>query len=104
MKTYLTGTHVKHLLYQDASTSYPYFLAKIRKYLSGTLLSYNYYLVYCGGSVFFFVMYSCLLLSRLRLSRITACLEVKMWSLPKHKNLTTGKKILWKRGEISSFS
>ena len=26
---------------------------------------------------------------------------MKIWYLPKHKNLTTGKKILWKRGEIA---
>ena len=26
---------------------------------------------------------------------------MKIWSLPKHENLTTGKKILWKRGEIA---
>ena len=31
-------------------------------------------------------------LSRPRLSRITAYLEVEIWSLPKHENLTTGKK------------
>ena len=30
-----------------------------------------------------------------------AYLEVKIWSLPKHENLTTGKKIYWKRGEIA---
>ena len=45
--------------------------------------------------------YSRLSLSRLRLSRITASLEVKIWSLLKHENLTTGNKILWKRGEIA---
>ena len=45
--------------------------------------------------------YSQLSLSRIRLSRITAYLEVKIWSLFKHENLTTGNKILWKRGEIS---
>ena len=45
--------------------------------------------------------YSWLSLSWPRLSRITAYLEVKIWSLPKHENLTTGKKILWKRGEIA---
>ena len=32
---------------------------------------------------------------------ITAYLAVKIWSLPKHENLTTVKKILWKRGEIA---
>ena len=30
-----------------------------------------------------------------------AYLEVKSWSLPKHENLTTGTKILWKRGEMA---
>ena len=40
-------------------------------------------------------------LFRPRLSRITAYLEVKIWSLFKHENLTTGNKILWKRGEIA---
>ena len=30
-----------------------------------------------------------------------AYLKVKIWSLPEHENLTTGKKILWKRGEIA---
>ena len=40
-------------------------------------------------------------LSRHRLSRITAYLEMKIWSLFKHENLTTGNKILWKRGEIA---
>ena len=45
--------------------------------------------------------YSWLSLSRPRLSRITAYLEVKIWSLPKDENLTTGKQILWKRGEIA---
>ena len=29
--------------------------------------------------------------------------QIKNWSLPKHENLTTSNKILWKRGEISSF-
>ena len=46
-------------------------------------------------------MYSRLLLSRPRLSRITAYLEVKIWSMLKHENLTTGNNILWKRGEIT---
>ena len=38
--------------------------------------------------------------SRLRLSPITAYLEVKIWSQLKHENLTTGNKILWKRREL----
>ena len=45
--------------------------------------------------------YSWLSLSRSRLSRRTAYHEVKIWSLPKDENLTTGNKILWKRGEIA---
>ena len=45
--------------------------------------------------------YSRLSLSRLRLSRITAYLEVKIWSLFKHGNLTTDNKIWWKRGKIA---
>ena len=42
-----------------------------------------------------------LLLSRTRLLQITAYLEVKILSQLKHENLTTDKKILCKRGEIS---
>ena len=45
--------------------------------------------------------YSRLSLSRLRLSGITAYLEEKIWSLFKHRNLTSGTKILWIRGEIA---
>ena len=45
--------------------------------------------------------YSPLSLSRPRLSRKSAYCRVKIWSLPKHENLTTGKKILWKRREIA---
>ena len=45
-------------------------------------------------------IYSRLSLSRLCLSRITAYLEEKIWSLYKHRNLTSGYKILWERGEI----
>ena len=47
--------------------------------------------------------YNRLSLSRPRLSRITAYLEVKIWSLFKHENLTTDNKILWKKGEIASL-
>ena len=46
-------------------------------------------------------VYSRFSLSRLRLSRITAYLEEKSWSLFKHRNLTSGNKILWIRGEIA---
>ena len=45
--------------------------------------------------------YNRLSLSRPRLSRITAYLDVKIWSLFKHGNLRTGGKILWKRGNIA---
>ena len=44
--------------------------------------------------------YSPLSLSLLHLSWITTYLEVKIWSLFKHENLTSNK-ILWKRGEIT---
>ena len=47
------------------------------------------------------LIYSWLSLSRPRLSRMTAYLKVKILSLPKHENVTTSKKILWKRGEIA---
>ena len=46
-------------------------------------------------------MYSRLSLSRLRLSRTTAYLGEKIWSLFKHRNLKSGNKILWIRGEIA---
>ena len=45
--------------------------------------------------------YSRTSLSRTRLFRITAYLEVKIWSLFKHETMTTGNKIMWKRGEIA---
>ena len=43
----------------------------------------------------------------LALSRITAYLKVKIWSLPKHENLTTGKKYCGKEEKLllrSNFS
>ena len=46
-------------------------------------------------------IYSRLSLSRLCLSRMTAYLEVKIRPLFEHENVTTGNKILWKRGEIA---
>ena len=45
--------------------------------------------------------YSRTLLSRTRLFRITAYLEVKIWSLFYHGTMTKGNKIMWKRGEIA---
>ena len=47
-------------------------------------------------------IYRWLSLSRPRLSRITAYLEVKIWSLPKHENLTACKNIVEKRRNCSS--
>ena len=44
---------------------------------------------------------------RTRLSRITAYHEMKIWSLPKHENLTTGKKYCRKEDKLllrSNFS
>ena len=52
-------------------------------------------------------IYSWLLLSRTRLSRIAAYLEVKILSLPKHENLTTSKKYCGKEEKLlirSNFS
>ena len=53
------------------------------------------------------VLYSWLSLSRPRLSRITAYLEVKIWSLPIHENLTTDGKYCRKEEKLllrSNFS
>ena len=47
------------------------------------------------------VIYTRLSLSQLRLSRITPNLDMKIWSLFEHGNLTTGNKLLWKRDEIA---
>ena len=49
-------------------------------------------------------IYSWLSLSRTRLSRITAYLQVKIWSLPKHENLTTGKKYCGKEEKLLQIS
>ena len=52
-------------------------------------------------------IYSRLSLSRPRLSRITAYLEVKIWSLPIHENLTTDGKYCRKEEKLllrSNFS
>ena len=54
----------------------------------------------CDAAARFILMYSRLSLSRLRLSRITAYLEEKIWSFFKRRNLTSGNKILWIREEI----
>ena len=51
------------------------------------------------GSLLSLINYSWLLLSRLRLSRITACRKVKIWSLFKHENLTWS----YKMSNFSSF-
>ena len=48
-------------------------------------------------------IYSWLSLSGSRLSRITAYLEVEIWSLPKHENLTTGKKSIVKKRKNCSY-
>ena len=49
------------------------------------------------------IKYSRTSLSRTRSFRITAYLEVKIWSLFLHETMTTGKKIMWKRGEIAPY-
>ena len=45
--------------------------------------------------------YSRTSISRTRLFRITAYLEVKIWSQFQHETMTTGNKIMWERGEIA---
>ena len=64
-------------------------------------------MLYDFGRSCTFFYYSWLSLSRTRLSRITAYLEVKIWSLPKHENLTTSKKYCGKEEKLllrSNFS
>ena len=58
-------------------------------------------------SVLILFNYSWLSLSRTRLSRIIAYLEVKVLSLPKHENLTTSNKYCGKEEKLllrSNFS
>ena len=76
------------------------FSGKLRKNIS------NFCLLKCLPSMLNVKTYSRLSLSRTRLSRITAYLEVKIWPLFYHRDLPTGNKILWKIGEIvrSNFS
>ena len=59
--------------------------------------------VYPGSTVYSYIIskYNRTSLSRTRLFQITAYLEVKIWSLFKHETMTTGNKIMWKRGEIA---
>ena len=69
-------------------------------------LCFGDYGIFCVSSLILFLLkpeiYTVRLsLSRPCLSRITAYLAVKIWSLFYHGNLTTGNKILWKRGEIA---
>ena len=54
--------------------------------------------------IFRFSKYSWLSLSRPRLSRITAYLEVKIWSLPIHENLTTDGKYCRKEEKLLLWS
>ena len=53
-----------------------------------------------SASSYAYCLYSWLSLSRTRLSRITAYLEVKILSLPKHENLTTSKKYCGKEKKL----
>ena len=66
----------------------------------GGFISGNCFVIICS-------LYSWLSLSRPRLSRITAYLEVKIWSLPIHENLTTDGKYCRKEEKLllrSNFS
>ena len=78
----------------DTSIEYPQFIFSLR----------NKETIYLDTPVY---KYSWLSLSRPRLSRITAYLEVKIWSLPIHENLTTDGKYCRKEEKLllrSNFS
>ena len=57
--------------------------------------------VYIHIIIIIIIIYSRTSLSQTRLFRITAYLEVKIWSLFKHETMITGNKIMWKRGEVA---
>ena len=67
----------------------------IQEFIIRWLQSQNIFCLYSNGKDFYaqllvcLFIYSWLSLSRTRLSRITAFLEIKICSLPKHENLTT---------------
>ena len=68
---------------------------------------WNMFMLLCIVSVFIQMKYSWLSLSRPRLSRITAYLEAKIWSLPIYENLTTDGKYCRKEEKLllrSNFS
>ena len=97
-QNYITFIYISHILDFINPVKWSCMLLFLKCRLSlQSLCPINVYHNYCV----YHLKYSWLSLSRPRLSRITAYLEVKIWSLPKHENLTTGKKILWKRGEIA---
>ena len=79
-------------------------------YLFAPKLIMQVFLVSCRNQHDMFwckIIYSWLRLSQPRLSRITAYLEMKIWSLPKHENLTTCKKYCGKEEKLllrSNFS
>ena len=68
------------------------------------ILFYAWSLMSLSNKGVLFSKYSRLSLSRLRLFRMTANLEMKIWCLFKHETLTTSNKIMWKRrSNFSSF-
>ena len=90
----ILSSEVRH---QSCRFSYSY-NGSIKNFLLFEPLSLTMYRAY---EFCHLCMYSRLSLSRLRLSRTTAYLEEKIWSLFKHRNLKSGYKILWIRGEIA---
>ena len=71
------------------------------------ILRYSIFLNNASCRLQWIKRYSWLSLSRPRLSRITAYLEVKIWSLPIHENLTTDGKYCRKEEKLllrSNFS
>ena len=95
--TLCSGVHVCWSEHSDSSFVYGFM---ILDYGFGTMTATTF-----SQGVRF--LYSWLSLSRSRLSRITAYLEVKIWSLPKLENLTTGKPYCRKEEKLllrSNFS
>ena len=82
-------------IYSVRITSSKFNSCLVREQSGGTVV--NFFVIFVTKKI----KYSLLSLSRPRLSRITAYLEEKTWSLFKHRNVTSGNKILWIRGEIA---
>ena len=77
-------------------------LAEGRHEMPILIISEQTYLSTNPAFLFLYIYkYSRTSLSQTRLFRITAYFEMKIWSLFHHETMTTGNKIMWKRGEIA---